>query len=245
MSDRKEEQMTTNAELFKEAKPPIEEYLDLGSDPEARIIDRVLESLNQNDKHIARAVKDFLEIHRKELEKEEPRDIVKKIEAREVFDAIVQIHLAGIELAASRHRLKLAEKKFVFAVDSLRMNVEEFEEINGDLEWGINVHKFLIVRESKEKEEAAFRKLFEFSKAMADGSAPLSLESISRGDLPEDLNSRIPLNIKEYLHDLADFLLKTGAEGLRCNDHRSLSVFSWAKFGQQKGAIKLRILMDL
>jgi hypothetical protein len=97
------------------------------------------------------------------------------------------------------------------------MNVEEFEGIDVDLDWGINVHKYLIVKESKEKEEAVFRKVFEFSKSMADGSAPLSLESISNGDLPDDVSEVLGHissgGLKDFLRDLADFLLDTGAEG--------------------------------
>jgi hypothetical protein len=211
--------MSTNLDPARKSKRiKIKPYVDFNSDLDAQVISRVLEGLNQKDRHIAHAVKDFLENHQKELGKEEPREIVKRVESEEVLDAIVQMHLSGIELAASRLRLNFAEKKFVFAVDRLRMSVEEFEGIDVDLEWGINVHKYLIVKESKEKEEAAFRKVFEFSKSMADGSAPLSLESISTGDLPEDLNHelrQIPGNIKDFFQDLADFLLETGVEGRR------------------------------
>jgi hypothetical protein len=126
------------------------------------------------------------------------------------------MHLAGIEMAACRLRLNFAEKKLALAVDRLRMDVEEFEEFDVDLDWGINVHKYLIVKENREKEEAAWRKFFEFSKSLAEGSAPLSPESISNGDLPEGLQrelKQIPLNIREFFKDLGEFLLETGVEG--------------------------------
>ena len=210
--------MSTNLEPTRKSKRiKIKPYADFNGDLDTQVISRVLEGLNQKDRHIAHAVKDFLEIHQKELEKEESREIVKRVESEEVIEAIVQMHLAGIELAACRLRLNFAEKKFVFTVDRLKMNVEEFEEFDVDLDWGINVHKYLVVKENREKEEAALGKVFEFSKSMADGSAPLSLESISNGNLPDDVSEILGHissgGLKDFLRDLADFLLDTRVEG--------------------------------
>ncbi len=77
-------------------------------------------------------------------------------------------------------------------------------------------HRLLIVKEDKGKEEAAFRKIVEFAKTMADGTSNIPLQSIRDGDLPDDLIqsiNQIGVNIREFVKDLADFLLEARVEG--------------------------------
>lgn len=181
---------------------------------DTQIINRVLEGFDNKDRPLLAAIKDFIKSHEIALKEKEKRKVIKTIESEEVIDAIIQINRAAIEVMAARTRLSLAEKKFDIASSNLNLKVVEFEEVDDD--WELNVHKLLIVKSDKGKEEAAFRKIIEFAKTMADGTANIPLQSIRDGDLPDDLIqsiNQIGVNIREFVKDLTDFLLEAKVEG--------------------------------
>jgi len=181
---------------------------------EAQIIKRAMAGFDQKDKAISNVLKAFLEAHEKAVEEEETREIVKRFESEEVLDAVVKLRHAEIELRAAEFRQKLAQKKFTIALEDFKLKVEEFEGFDEDCDW--NIEKLLIVRKNKEIEEAAYQKIFEFAKSMADGTSVFPLRSIRRGNLPDHLNqaiNEIKTNMKEFFKDLADFLLETEIKG--------------------------------
>ena len=183
----------------------------------AQVIKRALDGFDQKDKAISNAIKVFMSAHEKVAKEEEKREIVKMIESEEALDAVVRLRRAEIELRAAEFRLKLVQKKFGLALEDLKLKLEEFEAIEEE-EYDWNIDKLLILRKNKEREEAAFQRIFEFAKSMADGTSEVPLQSIRKGNLPDHLNqaiNEIRTNMKEFFKDLADFLLETKIEGQR------------------------------
>ena len=184
---------------------------------EAQVIKRVLEGFDKKDKAILNAIKAFMNAHERAVKQEEKREIVKRIESEEALDAVVRLRRAEIEMRVADNQLKLTQKKFSIALEDLKLKLEEFEGIEEeDYDW--NIEKLLILRKNKALEEAAFQRICEFAKSMADGTSEVPLQSIRRGNLPGHLNhatNQIKTNMKDFFKDLADFLLETKIEGQR------------------------------
>jgi len=181
---------------------------------DTQIINKVLNGFDQKDRAVSHAIKEFLNAHQKALKEKETSEFIKRIESEEALDALVQLHRALIGVWASGFRQKIADKNFEIASANLTLKIEEFEEVDED--WEVSPHRLLIVKKDKGKEEAAFRKIVEFAKTMADGTSNIPLQSIRDGDLPDDLIqsiNQIGVNIREFVKDLADFLLEAKVEG--------------------------------
>jgi hypothetical protein len=212
---RKENAMRANVKAgqnFDQRGDPINSISETSID--AQIINRVLEGFDAKDRVVSHAIKEFLNTHQEILKEKEPGEIIKRIESDEALDAVVQFHRALIRVFAAEFREKIANKNLGIASDNLKLKIEEFEEVDGD--WQASPHRLLIVKKDNRKEEAAFRKIVEFAKTMADGTANISLQSIREGILPDDLIqsiNQIGTNIREFIKDLADFLLEAKAEG--------------------------------
>ena len=85
----------------------------------------------------------------------------------------------------------------------------EFEDIDPNAEWRLDIHRLLILKKDpNEAGEETLHNAFEFAKEMANGTAAAALEAIRDGELPDDLEAA-----EEFLRDLADFLLETGPKG--------------------------------
>jgi len=183
-------------------------------DLDAQIVKRVLEGFDAKDKAVSYAVKEFLYNHKNILEEQEPGEVIKRIESDEALDAVVQFHRALIGVFAAEFREKIANKNLEIASDYLKLKIQEFEEVDGD--WQASPHRLLILKKDHRKEEAAYRKIVEFVRTMADGTSNIPLQSIREGVLPDDLVETInPIgtNIQEFIKDLAGFLLETKVEG--------------------------------
>jgi hypothetical protein len=183
-------------------------------DNDDEIITRAIANFNQKDKAVSYAIKEFLTFHQNGLESEENRQILKKIESAEALDAVVQVHRATIALLAAEFRHGLAQKRFEIASSTLGLKIREFEVADED--WELRIHKLLLVKSDRKEEDAAFRKIFEFVKSMAEGTAEIPLHSTRLGHLPDSINRSINVvnkNIKGFLADLANFLLETKVEG--------------------------------
>jgi len=194
----------------------VEHFFGPDTGIEAQIIKKVLDNFDQKDKAVSNAIKAFMNDHERAIKEEEKREIVKRIESEEALDAVVRLRRAEIEMRAAEFRLKLAQKKFTIALEDLKLKVQEFEGFDEDCNW--NIDKLLIVRRNEENEEAAFQKIFEFARSMADGTSEVPLQSIRRGNLPDHLNQAlkpIKTNMKAFFRDLADFLMETKIEGQR------------------------------
>jgi len=195
----------------------VDTLQDSDTGVETQVIKRALEGFDRKDKAISNAIKGFMSAHERAIREEEKREVIKRIESEEALDAVVRLRRAEIEMRAADLRLKLTQKKFAIAVEDLKLKLEEFEGIEED-EYDWNIEKLLLVRKTKEREEAAFLSIFEFAKSMADGTSEVSLKSIRKGNLPDHLNqaiNEIKIDIKEFFRDLADFLLETKMEGQR------------------------------
>jgi hypothetical protein len=201
-------------ELSNSDQRKIEVFQESGIEPQ--ILKRILDGFDQKDKVVSNAIKAFMNDHNKMAKEKEKREIVKKIESEEAIDAVVRLRRAEIEMRAADFRLKLTQKKFSLALEDLRLKIEEFEGVDEDYDW--NIARLLILRKDKTRQEAAFQRICEFSKSMADGTSEIPLQSIRKGNLPDHLNqaiNEIKINMKEFFKDLADFLLETKIEGQR------------------------------
>ena len=193
----------------------VESFSDFDNSIEAQIIKRALDGFDQKDKLIANALKAFTSAHEKAIREEEKREIVKKIESEQALDAVVRLRRAEIEMRVVDFRLKLTQKKFAIALEDLKLKLEEFEGIEEE-EYDWNIEKLLILRKNQDNEEAVYRKIYEFSRSMADGTSEVPLRSIRKGDLPDHLTqaiNQIKTNMKAFLKDLAEFLMETKIEG--------------------------------
>ena len=181
------------------------------------IVKEVLQGLDLKDWALSLGIMDFLKVHKMKLEKEESREVLGRIESEEGIDAVVSLFRAFIQRKAALYRLKVANQKYYRAEDDLQIAIEIFEGFEEIPDWTINLPKLLIVKENAEKEKMAFYKVYEFAKSMGDRTAPIPLESIRNGELPDDLIEAIKeiprFNIRKFLEGLANFLLETGADG--------------------------------
>lgn len=187
--------------------------------PEDPIIQQVIARLDLTDKMVRHALKEFLDDRAKALQEEiKAADILCKVESDEAFEAVVQCLVAQINFNATQRRLKLASEKHEVAKRQVVQVINEYEDLDPSAEWSLNIHRLLLLKPSKNKEEEALPQVFEFAKAMGNGTAAVPLERIRAGEVPDDLKG-----MEEFLKDLADFLLEAKDEGHRrviaiCND---------------------------
>jgi hypothetical protein len=179
------------------------------------IVDEVIDGLDQSDRMIRLAAKEFLNNYRIIMEQEvNNEDIIHVLESEEAIDAIIQVHRQVIEAIAARHRVELAEKKLELAKQQVIVAINEFEDIASDEDWSLDMHHMVLTRNHENEDTFA---VFEFVKQIADGTAEISLESIHEGKIPECLEPTVKRNdgIRVLLRDLADFLIESGVKGLQ------------------------------
>ena len=207
-----------------EKSPLKNEFKGIPSLPETNNHNRVIKEVLQNFKKKVdwatnQAIDEFLKTYQENLGEEEGREIIKEITSKQAIRAVIHLHRASIELKALKNRLEQADKKCRIAVQNMLLTFVEHEGIDPEGDWDFKPFKLSIVKNPQEEKKAAFQKTYEFIKSMADGSAQIPLESISKRDLPDEIkqlaNQLSDIDLEEFLADISQLIIENGDEGKR------------------------------
>lgn len=188
------------------------------------IVDRILDGLEQDDRMIRHAVKEFLAAREKAMKEEfKEEEILYRIQAPEVVEAIVECGRQQIESDAAHRRMKLAAGRHEIAKKKVIQAIGEFEEdLDPESEWSLSVHHLVLLKkESKDKNEEETQEIFagviQFAKRMATEVDEVELQRIREHDLPEAGKRLVEKlsGLEDFFTDLADLLLESGEKGKR------------------------------
>lgn len=181
-----------------------------------RIAERVLEEVNMENKMMRRAANEFLNEYKEALQRDiNEEDVLLQVSSKEVIDAIIYCHRTRIELEALKKSVIIAAEKHDIAKRQVIHAINEFEDIDPDVNWSLDIFKLLVFRKTNDDKEV-YRKIFEFTKEIVRGSEETSLSDILEGKIPKDINELIKdTELNQFLKDLAEFLMDTGEDGYR------------------------------
>lgn len=186
----------------------------------SRVVKGVLKALDQKrDWAVNRAIEEFLETFQRKFRERGEVEILKQVSSKETMEAIIRFHLAILESLVLQIRLGHADQKCRIASDNLMLTVEEYEAVDLKGDWEIDAFNGLTVKRRNDKEQAAFQKIFEFVKSMADGKSSVPLASVCKGILPEEIKKVAGqmrgTKITEFFIDIANLMEENGEKGRR------------------------------
>jgi hypothetical protein len=180
-----------------------------------QIDEQILEGLDLDDRMIQHAVHKYVEKKTQSLEEEIPEEeILHRIQTDEVISAIVQCRRAIIFAEADQRRLKISKGRAKLAQNQVVQAIGEFEDIDPDINWSLDINHLVLVKpdEEEEEEEKVWPRVISFSRAMASGETSIPLASIRDGEMPDEDLKKIS-GISDFFSDLADLLLETEQKG--------------------------------
>jgi len=180
-------------------------------DPREGLEAAVLACYDMADPILRKAVEMWQENRREALQEDPVGPVVHSFAAEEMFKEALAYHRADIEENIAVLKAKLATERREAAAARFRLSIGEHEGFFLEEDDHICLHQMEIQRRDKVRERARLRALVDFCRSLGAGEAPLTLEQVANGMLPDGLRGRAVMI--SFTKDLAEFLSETGDEG--------------------------------
>ena len=180
------------------------------------ILRRVLISFDPKNNATAHGIKMFLASFRENLERKVDGKVLTKISSQEGKEAMVNFLRASLEYNICVDLLALADRKQAVAAENAKLLVLEHENFDQNVDWKFDPIKLLVIETSDDAEKLPIKKFCNFIKALADGSAPISIESVCEGNLPDEIKEALDricgFKLDHFLRDIAELMIENGED---------------------------------
>jgi len=179
------------------------------------ILVNAIAGIDQTDRINFYAVREYVEQYQKEMKESiEDEDVILQVQHQEVIAAAVKCHRLLIELLAEKRRVKLIEEKYNVAKQQLVQGINEFEDVDPDIEWKLDLNRLLVLRRKMSRVEFASI-LLKFCQDLCGNEDGTVLKSVEDKKLPGEIQELVDKKpeIMEFISDFVEFLLKNGEKG--------------------------------